>query len=140
MSDKRMVPSDVAFTAAVKAVQQRKGSRRSYARMEEAGGWSDEIDDELAAFIGAQRSFYLGTASGDGQPYLQHRGGPQYAAFGQDGSRIEVIIRCIAARCGQRSGQKVAHIRRGHPLPPWLRNPMLPGRTHNARRRTGSRR
>lgn len=34
------------------------------------------IDDQLAAFIAAQNSFFLATASGDGQPYIQHRGGP----------------------------------------------------------------
>ena len=31
--------SDVAFTPTVKAIQARKGSRQSYARVEERGGW-----------------------------------------------------------------------------------------------------
>lgn len=69
-------PSDVAFTPTVKAVQQRKGSRSAYARMEQGGGWRSELDDDLAAFIAAQTSFYLGTANAQGQPYIQHRGGP----------------------------------------------------------------
>lgn len=69
--------SDIAFTPAVKAVQERKGSRRGYARMEERGGWSDRIDSELEAFIAERDSFYLGTASADGRPYIQHRGGPK---------------------------------------------------------------
>jgi predicted pyridoxine 5'-phosphate oxidase superfamily flavin-nucleotide-binding protein len=34
------------------------------------------IDDQLAGFIAAQNSFFLATASVDGQPYIQHRGGP----------------------------------------------------------------
>lgn len=68
--------SDVAFTPAVKAIQTRKGSRRGYAHMEEGGGWRTEIDDGLAAFIGEQTSFFLATATADGQPYIQHRGGP----------------------------------------------------------------
>ena len=42
MSDEKTIPSDVAFTAAVKAVQQRKGSRKSYARMEKAGGMAGQ--------------------------------------------------------------------------------------------------
>ena len=71
----RMVVSDIAFTPAVKAVQERKGSRRGYARMEQKGGWSDTVSDELAHFIGERDSFYLGTASADGHPYIQHRGG-----------------------------------------------------------------
>jgi uncharacterized protein len=68
--------SDVAFTPTVKAVQTRKGSRDSYARMEERGSWQTRITPELAAFIAAQTSVFLATASRDGQPYIQHRGGP----------------------------------------------------------------
>jgi predicted pyridoxine 5'-phosphate oxidase superfamily flavin-nucleotide-binding protein len=68
--------SDVAFTPAVKAIQTRKGSRSAYARMEERGGWETSISDELASFIAEQNSFFLATASADGQPYIQHRGGP----------------------------------------------------------------
>lgn len=67
--------SDVAFTPAVKLVQEKKGSRRAYARMEEKGGWQETVTDDLAQFIGERDSFYLGTASADGQPYIQHRGG-----------------------------------------------------------------
>jgi len=67
--------SDVAFTPAVKRLQARKGSRRAYARMEAKGGWRDTVTEELAAFIAARDSFYLATASADGQPYVQHRGG-----------------------------------------------------------------
>ena len=68
--------SDVAFTPAVKAIQTRKGSRRGYARMEERGSWATRITAELKAFIEAQTSVFLATASADGQPYIQHRGGP----------------------------------------------------------------
>lgn len=70
------VSSDIAFTPAVKAIQARKGSRTGYAHMEERGGWRTEIDEGLAAFIGEQTSFFLATATADGQPYIQHRGGP----------------------------------------------------------------
>ena len=64
--------SDIAFTPAVKAVQEQKGSRSAYVRTD----WSDRITPGLAAFIAERDSFYLGTASADGQPYIQHRGGP----------------------------------------------------------------
>lgn len=70
------IVSDVALSPAVKAVQTRRGSRAGYARMEQKGGWSDRITPELAAFIAERDSFCLGTASADGQPYIQHRGGP----------------------------------------------------------------
>lgn len=72
-----MSTSDIAFTPTVKAVQARKGSRRSYARMEQSGGWATDIDENLADFIAGQRSFFLATANASGQPYIQHRGGPR---------------------------------------------------------------
>jgi predicted pyridoxine 5'-phosphate oxidase superfamily flavin-nucleotide-binding protein len=68
--------SDVAFTATVKAVQSRKGSRDSYRRLEERGSWKSRITPELVAFIEAQTSVFLATANLQGQPYVQHRGGP----------------------------------------------------------------
>jgi predicted pyridoxine 5'-phosphate oxidase superfamily flavin-nucleotide-binding protein len=77
MSDTHTYSSDVAFTPAVKAIQARKGSREGYARVEENGGWRTEIDDKLAGFLADTNSFYLATATADGQPYIQHRGGPK---------------------------------------------------------------
>lgn len=68
--------SDIAFTPSVKAEQERRGSRAQYARMEQAKGWASVLTSDLAAEIGAVRSFYLGTANAEGQPYIQHRGGP----------------------------------------------------------------
>ncbi len=68
--------SDVAFTPAVKAIQTRKGSRHGYARMEQGGGWQTAVTPELEQFIAAQSSFYMATVNADGQPYIQHRGGP----------------------------------------------------------------
>lgn len=67
---------DLAFSPAVKDVQTRRGSRQGYARMEEKGSANSGIDDNLAEFVASMRSFYLATASADGQPYIQHRGGP----------------------------------------------------------------
>jgi predicted pyridoxine 5'-phosphate oxidase superfamily flavin-nucleotide-binding protein len=67
--------SDVAFTPAVKAFQTKRGSREAYAKMETKGGWTAVVTDQLAAFLAERDSFYLGTASADGQPYIQHRGG-----------------------------------------------------------------
>jgi len=68
--------SDVAFTDRVKGVQERLGSRAAYARMEREGGFATDITDDLAGFIAAQRSLFLATANAEGQPYVQHRGGP----------------------------------------------------------------
>jgi predicted pyridoxine 5'-phosphate oxidase superfamily flavin-nucleotide-binding protein len=68
--------SDIAFTPTVKAIQTKKGSRENYARMEERGSWTTTVTPDLAAFIAEQRSVFLATVSSDGQPYIQHRGGP----------------------------------------------------------------
>jgi predicted pyridoxine 5'-phosphate oxidase superfamily flavin-nucleotide-binding protein len=68
--------SDIAFTPSVKALQTRKGSREAYGRLEAKGGFSTVITPELAQFIGAQTSMFLATATAEGQPYIQHRGGP----------------------------------------------------------------
>jgi len=69
--------SDVAFSASVKATQERLGSRATYVRMEEHGGWQSEVTPDLERFIAERDSLYLGTVSADGQPYVQHRGGPK---------------------------------------------------------------
>ena len=68
--------SDIAFTPSVKAVQSRKGSRRAYRRLEERGSWQTRITPDLAGFIERQTSIFLATANAEGQPYIQHRGGP----------------------------------------------------------------
>jgi uncharacterized protein len=77
MSDTQTYSSDVAFTPAVKAIQSRKGSRDGYAHVEARGGWRTEIDERLAALLAEANSMYFATASADGQPYIQHRGGPK---------------------------------------------------------------
>jgi predicted pyridoxine 5'-phosphate oxidase superfamily flavin-nucleotide-binding protein len=68
--------SDIAFTPSIKSVQTRKGSRHAYRRMEERGAWATRITPDLAVFIEAQTSIFLATVSAEGQPYIQHRGGP----------------------------------------------------------------
>ena len=72
-----MPTSDIAFTPAVKAAQEERGSRKSYSKMETRGGWADTVTQPLRDFIAERDSLYFGTASADGQPYIQHRGGPR---------------------------------------------------------------
>lgn len=69
-------PSDIAFTPTVKALQSRNGSRDAYARMEEEHGWQTRLTPDVARFIEQQTSVFFATASAEGQPYIQHRGGP----------------------------------------------------------------
>ena len=72
----RQYVSDIAFTPVVKAMQEKNGSRKSYGKMEAGSGWHDRVTDELRDFLAKRDSFYLGTANSEGQPYIQHRGGP----------------------------------------------------------------
>jgi predicted pyridoxine 5'-phosphate oxidase superfamily flavin-nucleotide-binding protein len=65
-------PEDVLFSAGVKAEQTRLGSRPSF----EGRDWKTEITDDLRQFLGVIDTFFLATASADGRPYIQHRGGP----------------------------------------------------------------
>ena len=68
--------TEVAFTRSVKAEQERRGSRLGYARLEEKGGWPTTVTADLAAFLAQRDTAFLATASADGRPYVQHRGGP----------------------------------------------------------------
>ena len=45
--------------------------------MEQKRGWATTVTEDLAAFIAEATSFYLATTSEEGQPYIQHRGGPK---------------------------------------------------------------
>src|ERR1700730_11660388 len=76
MRTDRACSRDVAFTPTVKAVQRRKGSRQAYARTEERGAWPTRITPDIAALFAAQTSVFLATVNAEGQPYIQHRGGP----------------------------------------------------------------
>lgn len=73
----RRPTSDIAFTPTVKAVQTRRGSRAAYAELEARGGFRTEMTEDLIQFIAGVDTAYLATASADGQPYVQHRGGPK---------------------------------------------------------------
>ena len=70
-------PSDIAFSPTVKAEQERLGSRHIYAKLHRGAGWDEEVTEARAAYIRERDSIYIATASGDGRPYIQHRGGPK---------------------------------------------------------------
>jgi len=65
-------PDDVMFSPSVKAEQTRLGSRAMF----EGREWKTEITDDLRQFLGVIDTFFFATASTDGRPYIQHRGGP----------------------------------------------------------------
>lgn len=67
----------LAFSPAVKALQERLGSRQSYARLEAGEERNRRLGPREAAFIAARDSFYIATVGETGWPYVQHRGGPK---------------------------------------------------------------
>ncbi len=68
--------SELVFPPAVRRAQAERGSASGYAKKIEHG-FPDTVTPELAAFIAEQDTAFLGTASADGAPYIQHRGGPK---------------------------------------------------------------
>ena len=69
-------PDEVMFSAAVRAEQARRGSREAQQRRAASGRFQRDLSAEVIRFIGERDSAYLATASVEGQPYMQHRGGP----------------------------------------------------------------
>jgi uncharacterized protein len=68
--------ADIAFTGAVKAIQEQYRARSQNERLQQAGAPHDALGDAEAAFIAERDSFYMATVSETGWPYVQHRGGP----------------------------------------------------------------
>jgi uncharacterized protein len=68
--------SSRVFTAAAKQAQAERGSAKAYERRI-SDGFPDRVTPELAKFIAEQDTAFLATATADGAPYLQHRGGPK---------------------------------------------------------------
>ena len=68
--------ADIAFTPAVRAEQERMGSRAAYARAEGGLKHHDRLGEREAAFIATRDSANMATVGETGWPYIQHRGGP----------------------------------------------------------------
>ncbi|HEV7342097.1 MAG TPA: pyridoxamine 5'-phosphate oxidase family protein [Sphingopyxis sp.] len=77
------------FSDAVKALQERHGSRASYLKMDAgADGTPDALTAKELDYIALRDSFYMASVNGDGWPYMQHRGGPAGFLRHIDGNRI----------------------------------------------------
>lgn len=68
--------SERVFTPAARQAQAERGSSKHY-EQRIAEGFPDSVTPELAAFIAEQDTAFLATATADGAPYVQHRGGPK---------------------------------------------------------------
>ena len=68
--------AEIAFTAAVKELQEKHGSRKGYERMEKFNV-IDGLSENEMDFIEDRDSFYLASIGVKNFPYIQHRGGPK---------------------------------------------------------------
>ncbi len=66
----------IAFTDAVKKLQEVHGSRAAYARKEVISD-DGELTDAEINFITSRDTCYMASTSESGYPYIQHRGGPK---------------------------------------------------------------
>ena len=64
------------FTPAARKAQEQRGSAKAYAQRV-AEGFPEKVTPELAQFIAGLDMAFLATATADGAPYIQHRGGPK---------------------------------------------------------------
>lgn len=71
-----MTNADRVFTPAARAAQAARGSAKAYERRI-AEGFPGKVTPELAKFIAEQDTAFIATATRDGAPYVQHRGGPK---------------------------------------------------------------
>lgn len=66
--------AEIAFTEAVKKLQEKHGSRKSYERMEKFSV-VDGLTNNEKSFIENRDSFYMASIGVKEFPYIQHRGG-----------------------------------------------------------------
>ena len=71
-----MSNASIVFTPAAQRAQAERGSAKAY-EARTARGFPDTVTPELAKFIAEQDTAFLATATADGAPYVQHRGGPK---------------------------------------------------------------
>jgi len=67
----------LVFTPVIKALQERYGSRRQYARLEQGADTPVRLGPDEVEFISDRDTFYMASVGATGWPYVQHRGGPK---------------------------------------------------------------
>jgi len=82
--------ASLAFTDAIREMQEKLGSRKSYARLEQRS-YVDGLTENEIVFISGRDSFYMATIGENGYPYIQHRGGPQGFVKVLDAKRLGII-------------------------------------------------
>jgi predicted pyridoxine 5'-phosphate oxidase superfamily flavin-nucleotide-binding protein len=82
--------AEIAFTDAVKELQEKHGSRKGYERMEKFNVVDGLTESEMS-FVQNRDSFYLASIGAKEFPYVQHRGGPKGFLKVLDSKRLGFI-------------------------------------------------
>lgn len=82
--------AEIAYSTAVKEMQEKLGSRAAYARMER-DTYVNGLTSNSVYFIEERDSFYMASIGENGFPYIQHRGGPKGFLKVLDSKRIGFI-------------------------------------------------
>jgi predicted pyridoxine 5'-phosphate oxidase superfamily flavin-nucleotide-binding protein len=82
--------AEIAFTEAVKKLQEKHGSFKSYERIEKFSVIDGLTPNEIT-FIQNRDSFYLASIGAKEFPYIQHRGGPKGFLKVIDSKRVGFI-------------------------------------------------
>ena len=82
--------ASIGFSTAARELQERFGSRQSYARMEK-NSYVDGLTENEVTFIAGRDSFYMASIGENGFPYIQHRGGPKGFLKVLDNKRLGFI-------------------------------------------------
>ena len=69
--------TELAFTAGVKAQQEKYETRTAYEKMERGGEFRNQLTWQEQGYIKNRDSFYLSSVGENGWPYMQFRGGPK---------------------------------------------------------------
>ena len=80
----------IAFSTAVKEMQEKLGSRANYARVEK-DTYIDGLTENEVDFIEQRDSFYMASIGEKGFPYIQHRGGSRGFLKVLDSKRLGFI-------------------------------------------------
>jgi len=82
--------ASIGFSTAARQLQEKYGSRQSYARMEK-DSYVDGLTEKETDFIAERDSFYIASIGENGFPYIQHRGGPKGFLKVLDNKRLGFI-------------------------------------------------
>ena len=69
--------AEIVFPPSACAAQTQRGTREAMRHFTDRHGFPREVNETFIQFLSRLNSFYIATATAEGLPYIQHRGGPR---------------------------------------------------------------